>query len=149
MENLTIERIKTFMNAENLNANALSKAISMPQTTVNDYITYKRKCALALVDGILSNFPTLSAEWLLRGTGEMYLTEDKGKPSGKPQELKGKPHELTGKPQELTGKPQEPKTYTGDTSDKDELIDSLKARIAEQENYIADLRFMARLDKKQ
>ena len=142
MENLTIERIKTFMNAEKLNPNALSKAISMPQTTVNDYITYKRKCALALVDGILTNFPTLSAEWLLRGTGEMYLTDDKGKPSGKPQDQ-------TGKPNERTGKPQEPKTYTGDTSDKDELIDSLKARIAEQENYIADLRFMARLDKKQ
>ena len=143
MEEILIERIKTFVKAEKLSVNALSKVIKMNQATINNYFIRSRKLSFEFIAAILTAYPTLSAEWLLRGTGEMYLTDDdKGKPSGKPQEQ-------TGKPNERTGKPQEPKTYTGDTSDKDELIDSLKARIAEQENYIADLRFMARLDKKQ
>ena len=139
---LVKERCRLVMTGNRITANSLAKANKVNQKTLHNQINGSGTMAVSTILLILQQIPTLSAEWLLRGTGDMYMAEDKGKPSGKPQEQ-------TGKPQEQTGKPQEPKTYTGDTSDKDELINSLKARIAEQENYIADLRFMARLDKKQ
>ncbi len=135
-------RVIYALNENKISVNRLATSSGISTRTLNDQVNGNSKISASTLVALANYCQNVSAEWLLRGTGEMYLTEDKGKPSGKPQDL-------TGKPQEQTSKPQEPKTYTGDTIDKDELIESLKARIAEQENYIADLRFMARLDKKQ
>lgn len=147
METNVKQRIRqVFADEKKISERAFSELLGIGQKTFNKQMKEDTSMPMSTILLILGAIPNLSAEWLLRGVGEMYLSGDKSKPLSKPL---SKPQELTGKPQEQTGKPQEPKTYTGDTSDKDELIDSLKARIAEQENYIADLRFMARLDKKQ
>ena len=40
-----------------------------------DYMLGKRKLSLEIIEAILNAFPEISAEWLLRGTGNMILNE--------------------------------------------------------------------------
>ena len=72
MENLVLNRLNEFRFAEKLSVNAFAKAIGMGQATVNNYFLQSRKLSFELIDKVLSAFPNLSAEWLLRGEGEMY-----------------------------------------------------------------------------
>lgn len=73
MENLVISRTRIFISHKNLSINALSKVIGMNQVTVNNYFAGNRKLSFEFVEKILATFPDLSAEWLLRGIGDMYL----------------------------------------------------------------------------
>ena len=72
MENLVLLRLIEFREAEKLSVNAFSKAIGIGQTTVNNYFLQNRKLSFELIDKTLAAFPSLSAEWLLRGEGDMY-----------------------------------------------------------------------------
>lgn len=72
MENLVLNRLNEFRLAEKLSINAFSKAIGMEQRTVNNYFLGNRKLSFELIDKTLAAFPNLSAEWLLRGEGNMY-----------------------------------------------------------------------------
>ena len=72
MENLILKRLNEFRAKENLSVNAFSKAIGMGQATVNNYFIGNRKLSFELIDKTLAAFPNLSAEWLLRGIGNMY-----------------------------------------------------------------------------
>lgn len=72
MENLVLSRLIEFRNAEKLSENAFAKAIGMNQATVNNYFLQNRKLSFELIDKTLAAFPNLSAEWLLRGEGDMY-----------------------------------------------------------------------------
>lgn len=72
MENLVLKRLKEFLSAEKLSENAFSKAIGMNQATVNNYFLGNRKLSLELITNTLTAFPSLSAEWLLRGECDMY-----------------------------------------------------------------------------
>lgn len=46
--------------------------IGMPQVTVNQYLNQERKFSFEFIDAILNAFDGLSAEWLIKGEGEMY-----------------------------------------------------------------------------
>lgn len=70
------QRIYKFQNDIGLTVAGLAKKIGMPQPTVNNYFLGNRDISLKLVVGILNAFPTLSADWLLRGVGEMYRKTD-------------------------------------------------------------------------
>lgn len=48
----------------------------LKQNTVWDQIKGKSKISADTITAILAFFPNVSAEWLLRGTGEMYLKEE-------------------------------------------------------------------------
>ncbi|MBR4564355.1 MAG: helix-turn-helix transcriptional regulator [Paludibacteraceae bacterium] len=72
MENLVLNRLKEFRSTENLSVNAFSIRIGMTQATVNNYFLGSRKLSFELIDKTLEAFPNLSAEWLLRGEGNMY-----------------------------------------------------------------------------
>lgn len=69
-------RIKELMNALGMSVNSLSKKIGLPQTTLDNQLRGVRKMSLATVEAILAAFDTLSAEWLLRGKGEMFVNND-------------------------------------------------------------------------
>lgn len=56
------------------NISAFAKAIGIQQVTFNNYILGKRRLSLEAVESILNSFPSLSAEWLLRGKGEMLTS---------------------------------------------------------------------------
>jgi phage repressor protein C with HTH and peptisase S24 domain len=46
--------------------------IGMPQVTVNQYLNQERKFSFEFIDAILNAFDGLSAQWLIKGEGEMY-----------------------------------------------------------------------------
>ncbi len=47
--------------------------IQMEQTTVNNQLLGKRSISFDLIQSVLSSLPFISAEWLLRGEGEMKI----------------------------------------------------------------------------
>lgn len=70
-----IKRIKLLMQEFAMNENEFAKALSMSQSTLNGYTKETRKPSLALAESILNAFEDVSAEWLLRGKGSMYINE--------------------------------------------------------------------------
>lgn len=72
MEDIVIQRVKQIVaKLHNGNVSAFANTIGMNQVTINDYINGKRKPSLALAYNILQVHSEISAEWLMRGEGEM------------------------------------------------------------------------------
>ena len=74
MKKSVLQRIEEIMKKYNLNKSGLAKAIEMEQVTVNNYLNGTRKISFELILSIISRFPDISAEWLLRGEGAMERT---------------------------------------------------------------------------
>jgi transcriptional regulator with XRE-family HTH domain len=53
-----------------------AKAINVAQTTLSEYLNNGKIPSFKVVNGILDAYPDVSAEWLLRGEGEMYKTTE-------------------------------------------------------------------------
>lgn len=72
-----LERIKEFISIKGLTPRAFAIKIDFNYSTLNNYLTGRRSTIdLELVNKTLSSFENLSAEWLLRGNGEMLLTSE-------------------------------------------------------------------------
>lgn len=71
MENTIKERITRVIAYNKLSVKRFSEIIGMPQTTVNGYTTGSREAKIDFAVAILSNFENISAEWLMRGQGQM------------------------------------------------------------------------------
>lgn len=56
-----------------LSRNALAKGLGINQVTINDQTKGKVALTVKVLVGILNYLPNLSAEWLLRGSGEVLL----------------------------------------------------------------------------
>ena len=56
--------------------NKFAAALGLRQTTLNDQINGNGKISATTILSILHVRPDISAEWLLRGTGEMYISEN-------------------------------------------------------------------------
>lgn len=50
---------------------SFSKIVGIPQVTLNNYVKGRRGVSYEVIEAILSAFPEVSAEWLLRGEGDM------------------------------------------------------------------------------
>ena len=57
-----------------MSVTSLGKKIGVPQATLNSQIRGDRALSLLTISALLDYFPDVSAEWLLRGKGEMLLT---------------------------------------------------------------------------
>lgn len=68
------ERIKEFLNFKRISVNSLSKQLSITQTTLNRQFNGTVTLSVEAVLAVLEYFPELSAEWLLRGVGQMTQT---------------------------------------------------------------------------
>ena len=68
MKNTVLQRIIDFSESVFLSKKKFAEAIGMEQTTVNNQLIGKRGLSIDLV---LDTFKDVSAEWLLRGEGEM------------------------------------------------------------------------------
>lgn len=76
MEDDVIARIKAVVECvARGNTSLFARDISISQVTLNNYMLGKRKPSLEVCTKILSAFPDISAEWLLRGEGSMYKSE--------------------------------------------------------------------------
>lgn len=72
MESAILQRVKQICFEKfNSNTSAFAKEIGIQQVTFNNYMSGKRKLSLEAVEVILYTFSEISAEWLLRGKGEM------------------------------------------------------------------------------
>lgn len=71
MENLIAQRVREFLSYNSISINSLAKQINVAQATLNPQLRGDRTLAANIVVKILDAFPDISAEWLLRGEGEM------------------------------------------------------------------------------
>lgn len=69
-----LNRFIEFREQSGMSWNALSSRIGMRQTTISNQILGQRSLSLDTVLNTLMAYGELSAEWLLRGKGEMFLT---------------------------------------------------------------------------
>lgn len=76
MEVTIYQRVKCVLGDKSISVNALSKQINVAQATLNPQLRGDRTLAANIVEKILDAFPDVSAEWLMRGVGTMYVKED-------------------------------------------------------------------------
>lgn len=66
-----IQRIKEIIDFYRLSGQKFAVKIGISPNTLNNYLQGKNKISLALIEAILKAFPEVSAEWLMRGKGQM------------------------------------------------------------------------------
>lgn len=76
MENIVLQRIKTILENKKISKSQFARELEMEQVTVNNQINAKRGISFELIFNILNHYSDLSAEWLLRGTGDMFLEKN-------------------------------------------------------------------------
>lgn len=76
MEVTIYQRITLILEDKQLSVNALSKLVEMSQTTLNTQLKGERALSANVVAKVLSAFPDVSAEWVMRGVGSMYGKQD-------------------------------------------------------------------------
>ena len=67
-----IDRIKTLIAAKARSVREFAELIGVKQVTLNQQLAGDRKLSLDIISSILNSFENISAEWLLRGVGDMY-----------------------------------------------------------------------------
>lgn len=70
-----INRIKQLQDVLGVSENELAQRLGMSQSTLNSYTLGKRKPSYDLAESILATFVDVSAEWLMRGEGSMYISD--------------------------------------------------------------------------
>lgn len=70
-----IERIKQVITYANMSERAFAERIGVKQNTLNQQIKGERGISLDIVSKILISFENISAEWLMRGEGDMLKEE--------------------------------------------------------------------------
>lgn len=76
MEVTIYQRIMLILEDKQVSVNALSKLVDMSQTTLNTQLKGERALSANVVSKVLVAFPDVSAEWLMRGVGTMYINQD-------------------------------------------------------------------------
>ena len=72
-------RIREILKEFSSNPTQLSKQFGVNQKTLNSQINDMTTLSVSTILLILNAFPEVSAEWLLRGNGEMKFSSDKNK----------------------------------------------------------------------
>lgn len=79
MKELVLQRIIRLLKERSNSENQFAKLIGANQRTINQQLKKERSLSLDTVLSVLSSFESISAEWLLRGEGEMYKTVSENK----------------------------------------------------------------------
>lgn len=72
MEGTVFQRIKVFLEVNQISLNSLAKTLNMNQSTVLRQVKGEQTLSSTLVENFLEAFPDVSAEWIMRGKGSMY-----------------------------------------------------------------------------
>lgn len=80
MEYSVKQRIKDLLSINRISITTLSKAIGVPQPTLNRQINTDAPMTLNNILLILDYFTSISSEWLLRGKGDMLIYPDIDQP---------------------------------------------------------------------
>lgn len=71
-----LERLRGVRASKAKSVNNFAKLIGMSQTTVNGIMLGSRGVSVDIIVAVLTAFPDVSAEWLMRGEGEMLRSEE-------------------------------------------------------------------------
>lgn len=69
-----VERLRLLIEDKGYNPKTFAEKIGMAQRTINNYVN-GRFPSYEAIHAILHTFPDVSAEWLMRGEGEMYICD--------------------------------------------------------------------------
>lgn len=108
MEDTIRQRIKDVLSAKKSNPTKFSSGNTAMQKRLSRQLNSGAAITFETISSILDSFPDISAEWLLRGKGNMYNTEN------------SMPDIKTGDIQKI---------YETVVKDKDEQIEKMKAEI--------------------
>lgn len=75
MESAIKQRIQAVLQRFDSNPTQFAKAYNLNQKTVHNQINADTQLSASIILLILEYYPTISAEWLMRGKGEMFLSE--------------------------------------------------------------------------
>lgn len=70
-----ISRIRKIIEEQGLSVRAFALGCGIPQPTLDNQLKNKRELSLSTITKILLAYPNVSAEWLLRGSGPMYVSD--------------------------------------------------------------------------
>lgn len=73
IENALTERFKELISAKSASVLDFSRLIGVDQTTLNSQLSSTKGVSSNVILLTLDTFPDVSAEWLLRGKGEMLI----------------------------------------------------------------------------
>lgn len=73
IENTLTERFKELISAKSASVLYFSRLIGVAQTTLNSQLSSTKGVSSNVILLTLDTFPDVSAEWLLRGKGEMLI----------------------------------------------------------------------------
>ena len=85
MESAIKQRIQAVLQRFDSNPTQFAKAYNLNQKTVHNQINADTQLSASIILLILEYYPTISAEWLMRGKGEMFLSE-KSEETASPEE---------------------------------------------------------------
>lgn len=77
MEDSVRKRIMSIFSIKSTNPTKFSKENKAMQKRLSRQLNGGASVTFETISSILSSFPDISAEWLLRGEGEMYKVDDK------------------------------------------------------------------------
>lgn len=77
MEDSVRQRIMSIFSIKSTNPTKFSKENKAMQKRLSRQLNGGASVTFETISSILSSFPDISAEWLLRGEGEMYKVDDK------------------------------------------------------------------------
>ena len=76
MEKSVTERFKEIINAKASSITSFASEIGISQSTLSSQFNSKSGIQIPVVTAALKRYSDISAEWLLRGKGEMILTDN-------------------------------------------------------------------------
>lgn len=76
MKETILERLKSVIATKSNSPNDFSKKIGIAPTTLNNQLKSPRGISVDVILLTLENFPEISAEWLLRGKGNMLISDN-------------------------------------------------------------------------
>ena len=88
------QRLTAFLYALDISQTSLAHKIGLPQNSVNNYMRGIRNPSYEFIEALLSSYPDLSAEWLMRGEGSMFIDADECSDGSVVQVLQHKLEEL-------------------------------------------------------
>ena len=74
METDIKNRVKVALRALDISPYSIARMQNLNERTIYDQINGNSKIGVATIEALLAYRPDLSAEWLLRGTGDMLIT---------------------------------------------------------------------------
>ena len=73
----TLERLKAYFDAQGIATGTAEKACGFGNATLRNAFESGKGIGSDKLEKILSVYPSISSEWLLRGTGSMIISESK------------------------------------------------------------------------